>query len=578
MFSSMPILFYMTGHNASVAMTQASARVKWHYIDWQKATLIVKSIQTRIVKAVKAEKWKRVRDLQRLLAHSTSAKVLAIRRVTENKGKQTAGIDGEIWSNPSKKFQAIAKLSTKGYKAQAVRRITIPKKNGKRRPLGIPTMKDRTMQALYLLGLDPVSETLADKTSYGFRLNRSCADATKASWRLLCKSNSPKWILEGDIKSCFDEISHEWLEKHIPMNKRILQQWLKSGYMSKQQLFPTQSGTPQGSIISPTLANMVLDGMEKAIDDALSIRWRRIIGRSGNPHKIHFIRYADDFIITANSKEILEDKVKPALADFLKQRGLSLSAEKTLITHIEQGFDFLGKTIRRLNNKTLVKPSKKNVQTFLSKIKTVFNQYRGAKTIDLIYKLTPMIRGWVMYHRMDSAKATFSYIDHRIWQMTWRWALHRHPKKGKNWIKSKYFKYHNGFNWTLFALNEDKETVCLFRASTVRIKRHIEIRVKANPYDPEDELYFEQRMDRLMIDKLLGKRMVKYLYSQQNGCCPICNLKITEQTGWNTHHKNPKHLGGKFVRENLVLLHPICHKQVHYQPVSVAAAALNLSV
>ena len=533
MTSCMPILFYMTGSNASESMAHASAQVKWHYIDWQKATIIVKSIQSRIVKAVQAKAWNSVRDLQRLLTKSTSAKVLGIRRVTENKGKRTAGIDGEIWSNPSKKFQAIDKLRTKGYKAQAVRRITIPKKNGKRRPLGIPTMQDRTMQAIYLLGLDPVSETLADKPSYGFRLNRSCADATQACWRLLCKTKSPRWILEGDIKSCFDEISYEWLEKHIPINKRILRQWLKSGYMTKQQLFPTQSGTPQGSIISPTLANMVLDGMEKTIDEALGIKWRRVLGKNDNPHKIHLIRYADDFIVMADSKEILEKKVLPTIENFLKQRGLTLSAEKTLITHIGKGFDFLGKTIRRFNNKTLVKPSKKNILTFLDKIKKTFDQYKGAKTIDLISKLTPMIRGWVMYHRMDAAKSTFSYVDHRIWQMTWQWALHRHPNKGKQWVKSKYFRIHKGYDWSLFALNEDKQPVYLFRANTVRIKRHTEIRVKANPYDSKDEMYFEQRMDRMMIDKLLGKRMVKYLYSNQNGCCLVCNQKITQDTGWN---------------------------------------------
>ncbi|MEM1408468.1 MAG: group II intron reverse transcriptase/maturase [Bacteroidota bacterium] len=568
----------MTVNNASEAMALAEARVKWHLIDWQKATTIVKSIQGRIVKAVQAKSWKKVRALQRLLVNSTSAKVLAIRRVTENKGKRTAGIDGETWGSPSKKFEAIAKLHTRGYQAKAVRRISIPKKNGKRRPLGIPTMKDRTMQALYQLGLDPVSETLADKSSYGFRFNRSCADATQACWRLLCKTNSPRWVLEGDIRACFDQIDHQWLLQHIPMNKRILHQWLKSGYMSKQQLFPTEQGTPQGSIISPTLANMVLDGMERAIDEALQIKWRRVAGRNDNPHRIHLVRYADDFIVTADSKEILEEKVLPAIADFLAPRGLHLSVEKTLITHIEEGFDFLGKTIRRFNQKTLVQPSKKSVQTFLDKIKKVFDQYKGAKTIDLIYKLTPMIRGWVMYHRMDSAKTTFAYLDHRIWQMSWQWALRRHPNKGKRWIKSKYYRNHNGFDWTFFALDEDKAPVNLFRASITPIKRHVEIRVKANPYDPKDEMYFEQRMDRIMMDKLIGKRMVRYLYAQQKGCCPVCKQKITKDTGWNTHHKLAKHLGGKFDKDNLVLLHPVCHQQVHYQPESVRTAALTISV
>lgn len=578
MNSCMPLLFYMTANNASGAMAHASARVKWHFIDWQKATHIVRSLQTRIVKAVQAKKWKRVRDLQRLLTNSTSAKVLAIRRVTENKGKRTAGIDGKIWDSPAKKFQAIKGLTNCGYQANAVRRVSIPKKNGKKRPLGIPTMKDRAMQALHLLSLDPISETLGDKPSYGFRLNRSCADATQACWRLLCKTTSPKWILEGDIKACFDEISHEWLLEHIPMNKRILHQWLKAGYLSNQQLFPTQSGTPQGSIISPTLANMVLDGMEQAIDDSLGIEWRRIIGKSGNPHQIHLIRYADDFIVTANNKSILEDKVIPAINHFLAKRGLQLSKEKTKITHIEQGFDFLGKNIRRFKQKTFVQPSKDSVKALLTKIKDVLKQYRGKKTIDLIHKLNPIIRGWVMYHRMDSSKKTFSYIDHRIWQMTWQWALNRHGNKGKQWVKTKYYTRHQGFDWSFFALDEDKHIVTLFRASTIRIKRHVEIKVKANPYDLKDEMYFEQRMDRLMKDKLLGKRIVKYLFSRQNGFCPVCQLKINESTGWHMHHITPKHLGGLFEKDNLLLVHPICHRQIHYQPLSVTTAALTISV
>lgn len=296
MSSCTPILTCIFGGNASETMQDASASMKWQLIDWQKAIGIVKSLQARIVKAVKAGKWKKVRDLQRLMAHSWSAKVLAIRRVTENTGKRTAGIDGELWGTPERKYKAVEQLDLKGYKAQPVRRIKIPKSNGKKRPLGIPTMKDRSMQALLLLGLDPVSETNADPVSFGFRPYRSCADAISKSRALLSRRDSPTWILEGDIKGCFDNISGKWLIDNIPVDKRILNQWLTAGYYEKQQLFPSKDGTPQGSVISPTLANMVLDGMRAAIDKALNIKRRSEYGWARNPNKIHLVRYADDFV------------------------------------------------------------------------------------------------------------------------------------------------------------------------------------------------------------------------------------------------------------------------------------------
>lgn len=549
------------------------AAAQWHLIDWQRATRIVKQLQTRIVKAVKAQKWKRVRSLQRLLAHSTSAKVLAIRRVSENTGSRTAGIDGEKWDSAAKKQQAIAELTAKGYKAQAVRRIYIPKSNGKKRPLGIPTMKDRAMQALHLLGLEPVSETLADYHSYGFRPYRSCADAITKCHRLLSRKVSPTWILEGDIKGCFDHISHDWLLGNIPMNKRILDQWLQSGYLKKRQLFPTKAGTPQGSVISPTLANMVLDGLQDAIDEALNIRRTDKYRTYKNPDKVHFIRYADDFIVTASSKEVLEQQVKPTIQNFLAQRGLELSEHKTLLTHMDEGFDFLGKNIRKYKGKLIIKPSKQNVQIFLSKVQQTIHEHRTCKTVLLLLRLNVMIRGWAMYHRMDHAKATFKYVDHRIWWMLWRWALRRHPNKSKGWVKQRYYRTQGNRSWQLFDYDNRRKIVYLFQASSIPIQYHTPIRANANPFDPNDEPYFEGRQDQAMQSKLAGRRRLTILYRYQKGICPVCKLKITQQTGWHTHHIIPKYLGGKTVFDNLVLLHPVCHQQVHSNANSFAAAA-----
>lgn len=551
----------MAGRNASEAIHRTSSMM-WQLIDWERATLVVKSLQARIVKAVQAQSWKRIRDLQRLLNHSTSAKVLAIRRVTENTGKRTAGIDGELWDSPKRKYDSIKDLKNQGYKASPVRRIKIPKSNGKMRPLGIPTMQDRAMQALHLLGLDPISETLGDVNSYGFRPYRSCADAITKCHKILCRKASAVWILEGDIKGCFDNISHDWLMKNIPMNKRILRQWLKSGYMEKSRFFDSESGTPQGSVISPTLSNMVLDGLSKRLDEALGIRRKDTYYK--NPYKVHLIRYADDFIVTASDKSILSKKVKPIIEAFLRDRGLELSEAKTKITHINDGFDFLGKHLRKYHGKLIIKPSKTNVKEFLWKVQETIRKHRSSKTSTLIRKLTPKIRGWCMYHRMDCSKQTFAYVDHRIWEMLWKWVLRRHPMKSKSWLKQRYFKRVKGIDWTLFAYDENKNLLTLMRASQVRIQRHTIIRGAANPYDAKDELYFEHRTDQLMRNNLAGRNLLLYLYNRQKGFCPRCHQKLTKQTGTHIHHKIPKYLGGKSNAENLVLLHPVCHMQLHH--------------
>jgi len=243
------------------------------------------------VKATKEGRWGKVKALQRLLTHSYSGKALAVRRVTENKGSATPGVDQVIWDTPQKKATAIATLRQRGYHPQPLRRVYIPKRNGKKRPLGIPCVGCRAMQALYLLALDPVAEATADPHSYGFRRERSTADAMKRCFLLFSRKHSPQWVLEGDIQGCFDAISHEWLLRHIPMEKTILKKWLKAGFMEKHVLYPTEAGTPQGGICSPVLANMALDGLERA--------WREVIRpttRKGSKAQVHLIRYADDFL------------------------------------------------------------------------------------------------------------------------------------------------------------------------------------------------------------------------------------------------------------------------------------------
>ena len=419
--------------------TGATSRetVDWHSIDWKKAHTIVNRLQARIVQATKAGKRNKVKALQRILTHSFSGKALAVKRVTENQGKNTPGVDKILWDTPEKKAMAIQALQPRGYDAQPLRRLYLPKPNGKQRPLGIPTMKDRGMQALYLQALDPIAETQADTHSYGFRKERSCADAITQCYRVLFREDMPTWILEGDIKSCFDTISHNWLLTHIPMEASILEKWLKAGYMEKSVWHAAEDGTPQGGILSPVLANMTLDGLEKLLREKYPTKGPGSV--RGKKSKVHMVRYADDFIITGSSQTLLEKEVKPLVIGFLQERGLELSQEKTKITHIADGFDFLGQNIRKYNGLLLTRPSKKNVKAFLKDIRETIKGHKQATAYGLIALLNPKIQGWANYHRHGASSKTFVRVDWAIEKALWQWAKRRHPKKGTHWIQKRYF-------------------------------------------------------------------------------------------------------------------------------------------
>ena len=343
----------------------------WNQINWGKHERHVSRLQARIVKATRMGRWSKVKALQWLLTHSFSGKVLAVRRVTDNQGKDTAGVDGAVWRSPQAKYSAMGSLRRRGYRPQPLKRVYIPKANGKQRPLGIPTMRDRAMQALYLLALDPVAETLADPNSYGFRVGRSTADAIEQCFKLLSHPKvSPEWVLEGDIQGCFDHISHEWMSQHVPIDTQVLRKWLKCGYVEKRTLFATDEGTPQGGVISPALANVVLDGLEPLLKETFP-RKDRGRGRPKYNPKLCLVRYADDFIITGASYELLVNEVRPLVERFLAERGLKLSVDKTRITHIDQGFDFLGQHVRRYGRKLLITPSRTNTHSFLAKARSM---------------------------------------------------------------------------------------------------------------------------------------------------------------------------------------------------------------
>lgn len=458
----------------------------WNTIQWNKVESEVKRLQMRIAKAVQEQRHNKARALQWMLTHSYSAKLLAVKRVTENRGSKTAGIDGKIWNTITKKMEAANVLKSNRCKSQPLRRIYIPKKNGKKRPLGIPTMMDRAHQALHHLALEPIAEMRADKNSYGFRPYRSCADAIEQCFIALARKCSPQWVLEGDIKACFDTISHSWLLENTPMDKRVLKKWLAVGFIHDNQWYPTEEGTPQGGIASPTLANITLDGLEQHIKSLCNKK-----------DKVNLIRYADDFIITGSSRELLEDKIKPIIKSFLAERGLVLSDEKTHITHIDKGFDFLGFNIRKYKGKLLIKPSKKSVKTFLDDIRTIIKTRKGATSVDMIKILNPKIRGWANYYRHVVSKDTFSYVDSHIFFAIWQWCRRKHPMKGQIWLRKKYFKTIDNRHWVFASSltngNGEMENYSLIKAVHTPIKRHIKIKAEATPYNSVYKAYFEER-------------------------------------------------------------------------------------
>lgn len=564
----------MEEHCHQAVSALSSGPQHWHDIDWCRVQRNVREMQVRIAKACRQGKWRKVKALQRMLTRSTSAKYLAVRRVTENQGKRTAGVDRVLWDTPETKWKAANGLKRHGYTPRPLRRLFIPKSNGKERPLGIPTMTDRAMQALYLLALSPVAESTGDPNSYGFRIERSTADAMGQLFISLSKKASAQWVLEADILGCFDHINHDWLIANISMDKEVLRKWLKAGVIHKGQLTATNAGTPQGGIISPSLANMVLDGLESRLKQHLGVAKAKKL-------KINVVRYADDFVITGSSPEVLQSEVKPWVEQFLAVRGLQLSAEKTRIVHIDEGFDFLGWNFRKYNGKLLIKPSKKNVKAFYGKVKEIIGTHKTVKQEDLIRLLNPVLRGWARYHQPVVAKKAYTRMDDQIYRALWRWARRRHPNKSLDWIGAKYFRPVENRNsvFCTSIMNEagEKKAIRLYALEATPIERHKKISGSYNPYDPAMEAMGEKLRTDRMLKTLRYRKQVLSLYQSQNGLCMLCKNPITRETGWHDHHIIYRSQGGRDSLDNRVLLHPICHQQLHARALTVNKPAPQAS-
>ena len=548
----------MNGNNSKTAKAERLSDSKtlefqWKSINWNEAETYVNRLQVRIAKATQEKKWNTVKRLQYLLTHSYYAKALAVRKIITNKGKNTSGVDKELWSTPASKMRGVLSLTDKNYKAKPLRRVFIEKKGKKaKRPLGIPCMYDRAMQALYALALDPVAEVTADTKSFGFRKGRSCHDACEYIFTALSRKVSAEWVLEGDIKGCFDHISHEWLIENIPMDKSVLKQFLKAGFVFENELFPTEDGTPQGGVISPILANMALDGMQEILVNHFDLSAKgEVSAFVHNKSKVNLVRYADDFIITAATKEIAEE-AKELIREFLKARGLELSEEKTTITHINDGFDMLGWTFRKFKGKLIVKPSKKSIKSFVASLsETILKRGKAWKQEVLIEKLNQQIRGWTNYHQSVCASEAFAHIDYILYELLWRWAKRRHPHKGKWWVSLNYWHRRGNRNWVFST--EDKE---LLRVDHISIVRHTKVRIDANPYF--DTQYFLDRKFEHGMKRLSGR--FKLIWENQNGCCYHCGMPMEISDDREIFFKVPKSVGGKDEVPNMAYVHKHCQQ------------------
>lgn len=547
-------------------------------IPWHKLERRVYKLQKRIYRASQRGEIKAVRRLQKTLMKSWSARALSVRRVTQdNQGKKTAGVDGVKSLTPVQRLRLTGELKL-DTKVSPTRRVWIPKPGTEeKRPLGIPTMKDRALQALVLLALEPEWEARFEPNSYGFRTGRSCNDAIAAIYTAI--NQKAKFVLDADISKCFDRINQEALLRKLntfPTLRRQVRAWLKAGVMDSKQLFPTSEGVPQGGVVSPLLANIALHGMEYRIKELFP---KKSYCRNGKTHTVatpDLIRYADDFVILHEDITVVT-RCREVISEWLKSMSLELKPSKTKIVHTlnpyeleKPGFDFLGFNIRQypvgkhhsgtnargqlLGFKTLITPSRIQRSIHQDQIASVIDAHKSAPQAALIKRLNPMIRGWANYYATVVSKEAYAEQDYLIYQQLRAWAIRRHPNKSRGWIANKYWQTIGGDNWVFATPLAGKNPLRLLKHCATEIKRHIKVKGCSSPYDG-NLVYWSSR---------IGKNpempsQVAALLKRQKGKCSYCGLYFRESDVMEVDHIVPKSNGGRDSNRNYQLLHRHCH-------------------
>ena len=499
------------------------ASLDWQAIDWQAAEGRVRRLRQRIFTASQAGDVKKVRNLQKLMLRSHANTLLSVRRVTEvNAGRKTAGIDGQVILTASGKATLVRVIQhqSKPWRARPVKRVYIPKANGKLRPLGIPVIVDRVLQARVVNALEPEWEARFEPRSYGFRPGRGCHDAIESIYKVARGPNpSRRWVLDADLAAAFDRIDHDRLLSHLgtfPAREQV-RQWLKAGVVDKDRFAPTEEGTPQGGVVSPVLLNVALHGMEQAA----GVRYQLTGTHAGELMRASpvVIRYADDLVALCRSKEQAE-QVKARLAEWLAPGGLVFNEDKTRIVNLDDGFDFLGFTVRRQSGKLLIKPSKAALRRHRERLRDEMRSLRGANAAMVLQRLTPIVRGWAAYYRTVVSSEAFAALDRYLWKLAYKWAKHSHPRKPKRWIVSRYFGRFNKSRGDRWVFGDRHSGAYLVKHAWTRIVRHQMVRAGASPDDPALAHYWAARQRRTApppVDNLSLR-----LLQMQRGVCPLC--------------------------------------------------------